>query len=139
MEIRDYLFGGKTRQTVYKSLDAGALRSKVIAENLANVATPGYERKEVRFEEELRKVLEKKLPIDTRDPGHAEIARGKELAQVQPKVFTPIDPTLPGEVNNVDIDIEMTKLAENQILYNFAIRFSGFDKYNAAISGSPMQ
>jgi flagellar basal-body rod protein FlgB len=47
----------------------------------------------------------------------------------------PLDPTLPSGVNNVDVDKEMAKLAENQIMYNFGIRFAGFDKYNSAITG----
>jgi flagellar basal-body rod protein FlgB len=137
MDIRGYIFGGATRQTVYKSLDACTLRTKVIAENLANVSTPGYERKEVAFEEDLRKALQKKLPGNTDDPAHIEINKGLDLSKVKPEVFVPIDKTLPGEVNNVDIDMEMTKLAENQILYNFGIKFSSFDKLNSAISGSP--
>jgi len=33
------------------------------------------------------------------------------------------DPTNPGEINNVDIDIEMGKLAENEIAFNFATTF----------------
>jgi flagellar basal-body rod protein FlgB len=137
MDIRGYIFGGATRQTVYKSLDACTLRSKVIAENLANVATPGYERKEVAFEEDLRKALEKKLPGTTDQTGHIDINKGLDISKIQPEVFAPIDQTLPGEINNVDVDMEMTKLAENQILYNFGIRFSAFDKLNSAISGSP--
>jgi flagellar basal-body rod protein FlgB len=93
----------------------------------------------VTFEEDLRKALEKKLPGDTRDPNHMEIEKGLDLSKVEPKVFTPIDTSLPGEINNVDVDMEMSKLAENQILYNFAIKFSGFDKYNSAVIGSPSQ
>ncbi len=139
MDIRNYLFTSTTRQTLYKSLDAGTLRSKVLAENIANVNTPGYQRKEVAFEEDLRKALEKKLPGDTRQSDHLAIEKGIDLSKVQPEVFTPIDPTQPGEINNVDIDMEMSKLAENQILYNFAVKFTGFDKYNAAISGTAAQ
>lgn len=139
MDIRNYLFGTTTRQTLYKSLDAGSLRAKVLAENIANVNTPGYQRKEVSFEEDLRKALEKKLPGDTRQVGHIDIEKGIDLSKVQPEVYTPIDPAQAGEINNVDIDMEMSKLAENQILYNFAIKFTGFDKYNAAISGSAAQ
>ena len=137
MDIRSYLFGGLTRQSVYKSLDASALRNRVIAQNLANVQTPGYRRKEVIFEEELKKVFEKKLPGESTQAAHQDIARGVDLSKVKPKVLEPQDATLPGAVNNVDVDIEMAKLAENQILYDFSIRFSGFDKFNSAITGRP--
>jgi flagellar basal-body rod protein FlgB len=135
MNIRDYLFGGLTRQTVYKGLDAAALRGRAIAENLANVDTPGYQRKEVNFEEQLQKALEKKLPGVTTQAEHFPFGMGVDISKVQPFVFAPSDPTKPGEVNNVDIDIENAKLAENQILFNYAIKFAGFDKFNAAILG----
>ena len=58
MEIRDYLFGGDTRQMVYKSLDASAMRAKGIAHNLANVMTD-FRRKEISFESELKKATSK--------------------------------------------------------------------------------
>jgi len=135
MDIRNYLFGGTTRQIVYKSLDASAMRSKVIAENLANVATPGYNRKEVNFEEQLNKVFAKKLPGVSDQERHLEIKVGADIAKIQPKVYEPIDTSLPGEINNVDIDMEMTKLAENQMVYGFGIKFAGFNKLNSAISG----
>jgi len=135
MDIRSYLFGGLTRQTVYKSLDAGALRNRVIAQNLANVTTPGYRRKEVSFEQELKKVFEKKIPGETTQPGQIDIARGADVSKVEPKVVEPIDPTLPGGINNVDVDMEMSKLAENQILYDFALKFAGFDRFLGAING----
>jgi len=135
MNIRDYLFGGLTRQTVYKSLDAGSLRSRVIAQNLANVDTPGYRRKEVKFEEELQKALEKKLPAQLTQEGHMPFGKGIDISKVKPEVFEATDLTLPGEVNNVDVDIEAAKMAENQILYNYAIKFVGFDKFNSAILG----
>jgi flagellar basal-body rod protein FlgB len=47
------------------------------------------------------------------------------------------DPTLPGEINNVDVDMEAAKLAENQILFMFGIKFIQDRKADiaAAISG----
>lgn len=135
MNIRDYLFGGLTRQTVYKTLDASALRSRAIAENLANVDTPNYQRKEVDFEQQLQKALEKKIPGDRTQVEHFPFGKGVDLSKVQPFVYTPVDPTKPGEINNVDVDLENAKLAENQILFNYAIKFAGFDKFNSAIMG----
>jgi len=53
----------------------------------------------------------------------------------------PVDPTLASGVNNVDIDTEMAKLAENQILYNFGAKFLNgkFKKLNAAIQAKSIQ
>lgn len=135
MNIRDYLFNGTTRQIVYKSLDASALRSRVTAQNLANVDTPGYQRKEVNFEEQLRDVMNKKVAGMQTQEGHMPFGKGVDLTEVVPKVFEPKDQTLPGEINNVDVDLEAAKMAENQILYNYAIKFAGFDKFMSAIAG----
>ncbi|MDB5103112.1 MAG: Flagellar basal body rod protein FlgB [Fibrobacteres bacterium] len=61
--------------------------------------------------------------------------KGLDLSKIEPFVFEPKDTTLPGEINNVDVDMEASKMAENQIYYQFLTKFVGFDKYNAAISG----
>ena len=135
MNIRDYLFGGTTRQLAYKSLDASAMRSRAIAQNLANVDTPGYKRKDVDFEDQLKDAINKKLVGGQTQEGHMGFGKGIDLSKIVPKVYEPLDETLPGEINNVDVDLEASKMAENQILYNYAIKFVGFDKFQSAITG----
>jgi flagellar basal-body rod protein FlgB len=124
-----------------KSLDASMLRSRTIANNIANVNTPGYQRVEVSFEDELRKALDQGQlrGMQTNDK---HLPLGKlDLSGLSPKVQKPVDPTLPGGVNNVDIDMEMAKLAENQILYNFSAKFlkGQYNKLNAAIQAKDIQ
>lgn len=138
MDIRNYLFGGETRQLAYKALDASSLRGKAIAENLANVQTPGYKRKEVDFEDQLRNALRAKLAAAQDQPGHMPAGKGIDLAKIEPRVYEPEDPTLTGEINNVDVDMEGAKLAENQLYYSFLTKWVGFDKYMAAIAGRSM-
>ncbi len=125
----------------YKSLDAGALRNRVIDENIANATTPGYQRKEVVFEDELKKVFQKKIAGNADQPDQMPIPTGADVAKIQPQVVVPKDATLPGEINNVDIDKEMSKLAENQIQYDFSLRFVTYDnsQLQSAISGNPPQ
>ena len=136
INLNKYLFGSDTRQMVYKSLDANTIRSRAISQNIANVLTPGYQRKDVDFEAKIREAMNKKISGNTTDPAHFSISRGLDLSKVIPEVYEPQDPTLPGEVNNVDIDMENARMAENQIQYQFNLRFAGFDKYFAAIKGS---
>jgi len=135
MDIRNFLFGTNTRQMVYKSLDASVLRGKAIAQNLANIETPGYKRKEVDFEDQLKNALKAKLAAETTQAGHQPAGKGLDLSKVVPQVFEPDEPTLPGEINNVDIDLEGAKMAENQIYYMFLTKFVGFDKLTSAIRG----
>jgi flagellar basal-body rod protein FlgB len=105
------------------SLDASAMRQKAIANNIANVNTPGYQRIEVSFESELQKALNPmRLAGAQTQAGHMPIGK-PDLAHLQPQAYRPNDPTLPGQVNNVDIDMEMAKLAENQILFNAGVKF----------------
>ena len=85
----------------------------------------------------LRGNLDSTLPLGNTftDDQHQELGRKTALKKVEAFTYRPIDPTNPGELNNVDIDLENAKMAENQIQYNFNIEFSGFAKYQAAIKG----
>jgi len=121
--IREVLFRKTSVPVVRKSLDAGMVRSKVIANNIANATTPGYKRNEVTFENELSRALsESKVKGKRTHKNHMPVGR-KSLKHVKPQVYQPNDPTLPGGINNVDIDIENVKMAENQMLFNFGVRF----------------
>ena len=123
MLIKDALLARTSIPTVEKGLDAYALRAKAIAGNVANASTPGYRRIEVDFESQLKAVLNRSLPKGAADQaGHLPLGR-PELDQIHPVAYRPEDPTRPGEINNVDIDMEMAKLAENQLMFNFGVKF----------------
>ena len=102
-------------------LDAAALRHRVIAQNVANVNTPGYKRREVVFEGELSKAL-----------GHA----GASTGHVKPKV---VETDAPDRVdgNTVDIDREMNDVVKNGLLYQAvtAVLASRVSSLKAAIAG----
>lgn len=107
-----------------KGLDAYTHRGRAIANNVANVSTPGYQRIEVAFEDQLREALDKELNLagQRTDANHMYLGR-PELDHVKSEGYRVEDPTNPGEINNVDIDLEMAKLAENQIMFNFGVQF----------------
>jgi flagellar basal-body rod protein FlgB len=134
------LFDQTNIPTLLKSLDATMLRARTIANNVANVNTPGYQRLEVSFEEELRRSLDNNRLKGTRtQEGHMALG-AKNVSKINPQVERPIDPTLPSGVNNVDIDSEMAKMAENQILYNFSSKMliTSLRKINSAIQAKSM-
>ena len=106
-----------------KGLDAYMTRSRALANNMANVTTPGYQRIEVTFEEQLKAALDnKKILGDRTDKNHMFLGK-PELDNIQAEAYRSQDQTLAGEINNVDIDLEMAKMAENQIQYQFAVKF----------------
>jgi flagellar basal-body rod protein FlgB len=126
---------------ISSAMNAAMLRARVTANNIANVNTPGFTRLDVKFEEELRKALDRTRLQGTRtDEGHMKIGR-LNLRDVGPTTFRPYDPTQPSGVNNVDIDTEMAKLAETQIMYNYLHRFhqGSFNRLNSAIRAQAQQ
>ncbi len=133
---------GKSRKTeiLSKSLDAFMARSRAISSNISNATTPGYQKREVAFEESLSKALSGGLKGTRTDSGHLQLGGGS-LGAVKHEIVRSWDPTQPSGVNNVDIDQEMSDLAETQIAYKFALkRLSGhYDKINAAVSLKPIQ
>lgn len=84
-----------------KTLDTAAARQRTIANNIANVETPGFKRSEVSFEDQLRQVLESK--------SRSEVRKGlRDLSPLRRvDVASPSRP----DGNNVNIDAEIAGLA----------------------------
>jgi len=134
------IFNKTNGPVLQKTMDASMLRARAIANNVANVNTPGFERVEVTFENELRRALDRtRLKGARTDQKHLDIGR-KDIGNVNAAAYKPADFTLPSGVNNVDIDMEMAKMAENQIQFNFAsTALRGvFRKINSAIQAKPL-
>jgi len=117
--IKELILSKTSIPILKKVLDISSARHKVIANNIANVATPGYRRQELSFEEELRKVTDSGLAVDRTHPGHLG---GETTGSVEPEVYSPDDETMPNGINNVDIDKEMAALAQNHLIYYVSTR-----------------
>ena len=117
------LISNDIMELVQKSLDASALQHKVISNNLANVDTPGFKRSEVVFSEKLRTAIDQRaaagqhLELKTTDSKHLGGAEDIELLSLQPQVQRQAGSTLRNDGNNVDIDVEMAKLAQNTVVF----------------------
>ncbi len=113
--IQRIVFGSGTWERAKASLDAGALRQKAIASNIANAATPGYRAKKVVFEEMLSAETSR-LPMDRRNERHIGSSGGSSAASTPaPQVrLRGGDPTA-GGVNNVSIEAELTELTKNTV------------------------
>ena len=85
-------------------LDATNLRGQTIANNIANINTPGYKRKYVTFEETLKK-SSKGISIDD--------------AKIELKVDN--STTMREDENNVDLEVEKVNQASNSLQYNALI------------------
>jgi flagellar basal-body rod protein FlgB len=92
-----------TSTALAKTLDATAARQKAIANNIANVETPGYNRVYVSFENELKRVM---------DEGSRHSIR-KGLKELMPVRRTDLVSPAKPDGNNVNIDAEIADLAKN--------------------------
>ena len=123
------LFDSTKIPLLNQALDAYQLRHKAISANISNVNTPGYRSKQVIFEELLANEMSKPassgavtnanhIPIES--TGNGGIT--PQLVDRMPDALTNKDQYMSG-FNNVDVDVEMTELAKNQIQYKFASQF----------------
>lgn len=96
-----------------KAADASWLRNDILANNLANVDTPGYKRKDIDFESQLRRALGSSR-YESVDSKVSHVTS----TELEGRVYTDaanFSYRLDG--NNVDIDTENVELASNQIKY----------------------
>lgn len=115
-----------------KKLEASALRQKVIANNIANVDTPGFKTSHVEFENILQQAMNNKEspPLRKTDPRH--IDPSMKVQTVQARVVIDNTTSLRNDGNNVDIDKEMADLAKNGIDYQAISQILG-QKYSGKI------
>ncbi|HUS92471.1 MAG TPA: flagellar basal body protein [Phycisphaerae bacterium] len=80
-------------------LQAGGLRGKVIANNLANLNTPGFRRGEVRFEEMLSRAMTS--------------GRAADAGEVAPEVYCPGSTPINDQGSDVNLDLEIGLMVKN--------------------------
>lgn len=122
-------------------LNGAHLRHEALSNNIANVSTPEYKRKDVNFidalNDNLRMIKEKNggqnsnsVRLAKTNINHADFSsRNSRLRFNGTTTFKVTDQnntSYRNDDNNVDIDAEMAKLAKNNLYYNtIAQRISG--------------
>jgi len=130
-----------TIRLLEKNLDLRAMNQNLISANLANAETPGYIPKRLSFEGELKDALKNRggdTPPLT-DPRHIPLnGRSAGLDRVQGTMIEAPDGSVGDDGNGVELENEMGRLAENQILYNATIQLAvkKFEGLKTAIKGS---
>lgn len=109
----DLLFN-KTIKMLTGVLDFRSARHKAITSNIANIDTPGYRPKDIDFQREIRALIsgEEKMVMARTNRKHLP-------GQAMPGNASDFEIIEYGE--HVDLDSEMTKLAENNLMYNLAV------------------
>jgi flagellar basal-body rod protein FlgB len=136
--LSDLLFNRTVVPDLEKSMNAYSMRQKVLANNVANVMTPGYRAQKVSFEEEYRQMLNPPttLRMTRTHESHQQVAQ-KTFRQVQPRVEFKDSPINDTGLNNVDIDREMAEMAENSLRYEMSTKLihKRFANLKSAVRG----
>ena len=103
-------------------------REKAVSANMANIDTPGYQTKDINFEDEMKRALNGTLSQSADGSGGAE--------------FNPVAQEVPGlmerpDGNNVSLDREGLLMSETQLQYQIGIQLikHQFHQLLSAISG----
>mgnify|MGYP001565050647 CR=1 FL=1 len=103
----------------------------LVGSNVANAETPNYKAVHIDFEGLLREAMRKEgsLRMKTTDNGHFA-GLPPTLADVPPQFLVEAPPMSGNDYNSVDVEREMTRMTENQMMYQTAAellraRFNG--------------
>ena len=101
-----------------RGLEAAWTRNTVIRNNIANVETPGFKASDVEFESLMAQSLRGTGFTGTRTHvKHIPIGSARPES-VTARIIPRSDTTMRMDGNNVDIEAENVKLAQNSIYYN---------------------
>jgi len=113
------LLNGATFQKLQGALDAANTRQQVISNNIANNETPYFKRSDVSFESLLQQEMSGDMPVlkgIRTDSRHFSI--GPISSVPTPVISQDKSTAMNNNLNNVDIEQEMSLLADNQLRYN---------------------
>lgn len=113
----------RTMWTLEQAVGGVARRHEALLNNVANVETPGYARRDVVFRDALRAALGRgrRLAPETTDPRHFGIHRAA-AGEIQPRTVAAAGWTMRGDGNGVSLDHEMAVLTENALEYQTLTR-----------------
>ncbi|MBP7232638.1 MAG: flagellar basal body rod protein FlgB [Syntrophaceae bacterium] len=100
---------GKTYNLLGTMMDYRSERNKVISSNIANLDTKDYKSSDYVFKDNLKNAVDVRIRLTRTDEKHFPNATD-EISKNDFKMITSND--------KVDLDREMTNLAENHLMYN---------------------
>lgn len=110
-----------------KSIDLRAQNQNLIASNIANAETPNFTPKSLQFEKELQGALKsgnkRGATAAATNPRHIPVRTpGAELQAVSGKVIETPAKTPGKDGNAVELENEMGKMTENQVMFNVSVQ-----------------
>ena len=121
-----------------KSVDNTAYRHKLLVNNVANVNTPGYKRRDVAdFQKELRETMSKtSFKASTDNPRHIQFGR-LSFDELRPRTVVLEQTSYRNDKSSVDIDLEMAEMSKNGLRYQaYTQKVNGyFRSYKELLQG----
>lgn len=96
---------GTDYQLMKQAIDHSVVNQKVISHNLSNIDTPNFKAKQAVFAQSLNQEMRLKL------------AGGRPSERSSTEVVDRAGGAMRNDGNNVDLDLEMSELARNQLQY----------------------
>ncbi len=102
-------------------------RHKILLSNIANADTPNYRAKDLTFLKELNRI-----PLKRTNPKHITYSHKEDFKVIELKRNL-----IGNDRNNVSLEEEMAKLAQNRIAYEVYMKMitGSFNKLNKVIRG----
>ena len=131
---------GKNISLLERSMTLRSRRNAMISSNIANRETPGYRAQDLVFDKALDRALhsDRPGPLKTSDPRHFDGVTREPIETVEGVQINSHNPDPRMDGNTVNLDKEMSKLAENQLMFQFSVRVinSKLNGLKSAISES---
>jgi flagellar basal-body rod protein FlgB len=109
------LIESDSSRALEKAMDYSAFRSRLLSQNVANVNTPNYKRLDVDFSTILDQTLApSQLTMASTHPSHFG---GNSTSPAIPTIIKDDSRSMRVDGNNVDVEYEMSKVAENSLFY----------------------
>jgi len=89
-------------------LRAEELRQKTVANNIANLETPGYRRVDVRFEELVAKAM--------------EAGDEAQVGELEPQVYQPMITRVASNGNDVSLEHEVGQMVQNTLRHSALVK-----------------
>jgi flagellar basal-body rod protein FlgB len=87
---------------------AESLRQKAVANNIANLQTPGYRRIDVRFKELLAKAMDSSGAVD--------------FSEIEAEIYQPKQTPVKSNGNDVNLETEVGEMVKNTLRHKAYIR-----------------
>ena len=116
------LFSDTAPDVMKKGLNMMSTRQSLISSNISNIDTPGFKASDIDFQAQLREALGSKEGLNLRTTNGKHFGPStSSIEDLTPDLFEE-DAAAKSNGNNVNVDNEMAKMAENQIMYNATVQ-----------------